>query len=113
VKVNLQGRNRFVLLAFGYAVKVPSLRSWRDFLFGLLNNMNEAVHRGNPGVVPILFSCPGGWFNICLEVRIMTHEEFMGWDAVNHCLRHGVRAEYKADSYGWYRGSPVVVDYGW
>lgn len=49
-----EGRNRFVILTDRHAIKVPSLRSWRDFLFGLLNNMREAqACHDHPALCPV------------------------------------------------------------
>lgn len=111
LRLNLKGRNRFVLLVGPWAVKVPSLRSWRDFLFGLLNNMNEAAWSRQPGHCPVLLAGPGGLFVVMPRARILGEAEF-------HQLRlldrlPAARAEPKADSFGWLNGRLVAVDYGW
>lgn len=36
------GITRFVFLTKHYAIKVPSLHSWKQFVWGLLANMQEA-----------------------------------------------------------------------
>lgn len=108
-EVNARGRNRLVLLTRRHAIKVPSLRCWRDFLFGLLNNMNEASWATEPGHCPVLYAAPGGLLVVMPRARILTDAEFA---AVDHD-RLPPRAERKPDSFGWVGGQLVAVDYGW
>ena len=103
------GRNRFVILIGAYAVKIPSLRNWRDFLFGLLNNMNEAAWSSEPGHCPVIVAGPGGLFNVMPRARPLSDGEFQEEE---HRLP-ACRAERKADSFGWLRGELVALDYGW
>lgn len=109
LELNLQGRNRFVLLTPRHAVKVPSLRCWRDFLFGLLNNLNEAAWSERPGHCPVLWAAPLGLAIVMPRARILSAEEFA---AVDPAQLVG-RAERKPDSFGWLDGRLVCVDYGW
>lgn len=117
-EINSRGRNRLVFLIGRYAIKVPSPRCWRDFLFGLLNNMNERefckAEAAKPLCCPVLCSVPGGFAIVMPRVRTMTAEEFAAFD---HVAFKGkpeiVRAEPKPDSFGWLDGRIVAVDYGW
>lgn len=109
MRINTAGRNRLVLLTRRYAIKIPSLRSWRDFLFGLLNNQNEAATSREPGHCPVLFSCPGGWLIVMPRARILSDAEFAELD---HAALPP-RPERKPDSFGWLDGRLVAVDYGW
>lgn len=115
VTINRRGFNRTVVLTRRYALKFPTLRSWRDFLFGLLNNQTEArVGRsGKPGVCPVLWSIPGGWLVVMPRLAILSPEEFVAFDAKAFVERHGLSVEPKPDSFGRYRGQVVAVDYGW
>jgi hypothetical protein len=116
VKLNLRGRNRFVILTKNYAIKFPSLRCWRDFLFGLLNNLNE-VHSSNamnPALCPVLWALPGGFMIVMPRARIMSEAEFLLIDPITWCAdNQGIPAERKADSFGFLEGRLVCVDYGW
>ena len=57
-----RGATRWVLLVGPYAVKVPSLRGWRDFLWGLLGNLQEAEFSrlGWERLCPVVASLPLG-----------------------------------------------------
>lgn len=107
--IETRGRNRLVLLTRCYAFKIPTLRCWRDFLFGLLNNQNEAAWSGEPGHCPVLFALPGGWLIVMPRLPIVTEDEFSRIDPAELPQR----AERKPDSFGWLDGQVVAVDYGW
>lgn len=110
-KLVTEGYNRFVLLTGRHAIKFPSLRSWRDFLFGLLNNMHEAkAQRDHPAYCPVLWASPLGLLLVMPRVTIMDAAEFA---AARAGLPAGTVAEMKASSWGWLDGRPVAVDYGW
>lgn len=115
MEINRCGANRTVILTRRWAIKVPTLRRWRDFLFGLLNNMNEAEAgtRGYVGLCPVRFACPGGLFIVMPRVRTLTAEEFAKFDYSDFCTRHACPAEPKHDSFGWLGDKVVCVDYGW
>ncbi len=111
IRLDTTGRNRLVLLTACYAVKLPSLRSWRDFLFGLLNNMNEATwHREHPGYCPVIWAAPLGLALVMPRARVLTHVEHDRLVA-NIPALPGV--EQKASSWGWLGDRIVAVDYGW
>ena len=113
LSLNLKGHNRWVILTRRFAWKIPSLRSWRDFLFGLLNNMNEAAESKMTGRCPIVWSAPGGFLVIMPRLQLMTEEEFWEFDSGAFALAHSLNAEHKADSFGYLNGEIVAVDYGW
>lgn len=109
VRLITEGRNRFVLLIGGYAIKFPSLRCWRDFLFGILNNLNEReAHASHPAYCPVLWSAPGAVLIVMPRVEIMDDEAFAGAQ-----VPAAAGVEHKASSWGWLNGRLVAVDYGW
>ena len=110
--LNRRGRNRWVLLTRRWALKFPTLADWRSFLFGLLNNMNEADWAG-PGRCPVKWRAPGGFLIVMPRAEIMTDEQFASFDAPGFCERHQVNAEHKPDSFGFLDGEVVAVDFGW
>jgi hypothetical protein len=111
VKVNREGRNRIVVLVGQYAIKFPSMRSWRDFLFGMLNNMNEADWHGeHEGYCPVLWRAPLGLAIAMPRASILDDEVF---EAIGHTLPSIAGAERKASSWGWLGDRVVAVDYGW
>lgn len=75
-----------MLLIGRYAVKFPSLRCWRDFLFGILNNLNEReLHATHGAYCPVLWSSPGAVLIIMPRVEIMNDEAFARSDALRIC----------------------------
>lgn len=106
-----EGRNRFVLLTRRHAVKFPSMRCWRDFLFGLLNNMHEAqAHSEHPAYCPVLWASPLGLAIVMPRARVMGLEEFY---RIVRSLPTDTVAEMKPSSWGWLNGRAVAIDYGW
>jgi hypothetical protein len=96
------------------AYKFPSLRNWRDFLFGLLNNMNEKEwSRKTPLACPVLWGLPGGFLIAMPRCRILTDDEFAAIDYTGFKAASQLKPEPKADSFGYLNGAVVAVDYGW
>lgn len=108
ISLNTSGRNRLVLLTRRYAFKIPSLRSWQDLLYGLLNNLTEARvgTSGHAGVCPVLWHIPGGWLVVMPRLPILTEA-----DEIPNI--EGLCVERKMDSFGRYNDRIVAVDYGW
>lgn len=73
---NRTGIMREVFLIGRWAVKVPKLtRGWRNFLQGLLANMQERElsRRGYPQLCPVVFSIPGGWLVVMPRVEPLSN----------------------------------------
>lgn len=102
-----------MLLTRTRAYKFPALTSWRQALYGLLNNMNEAEHSGRGGVCPVLWRMPGGFLNVMPRAAELTDKEFAALNVSEFCDSNKLIVEYKRDSFGWLDGRIVAVDYGW
>jgi hypothetical protein len=113
MRLNRVDRNRWVILTRQHAIKVPSPRCWRDFLFGLLNNLNEARDSHLPGRCPVVARLPLGLAIVMPRARILTDREFACFDYHGFCRENEIRAEPKPDSFGEVAGRIVAVDYGW
>ena len=114
MRLNRRGRNRWVILTRRWAIKVPRPTGWRDFLFGLLNNLHEAAwSREGTGRCPVALAVPGGFAIVMPRLRILDEAEFAAVDVAAFNLAHDLRAEPKPDSFGWLDGRVVAVDYGW
>jgi hypothetical protein len=113
IQLNLTGRNRWVILIGRYAVKVPSLRSWQDFLFGILNNIREARDGKLPGRCPVVLKLPLGLAIVMRRAVPLDEQEFAAFKAYEFCRLHGISAEQKPDSFGRLNGQIVALDYGW
>jgi hypothetical protein len=113
IQLNRQGRNRWVILTRRHAVKIPSLASWQDFLFGLLNNMKEAFDGRRSGRCPVVAKLPLGLAVVMPRAEPLDEVRFAAFDYHEFCRQHGVCAERKPDSFGLLKGEVVVLDYGW
>lgn len=111
-----RGTTRIVFLIHRWAIKIPNYEEWRLFLHGLLSNMQEArfSRTGWPELCPVLWAIPGGWLLVMKRATPLTKVEF---DVFMHTegLDKGaylIPAEAKPDSFGWFNGKIVAVDYG-
>lgn len=107
-----RGTTREVILVGRWAVKVPSTRSWRLFLTGLLCNMRERAfsRMGEPRLCPVRYSCPGGWWVVMPRCEPITDAEC---DLASMAYADLPFVEKKACSFGRLPdGRIVAVDYG-
>mgnify|MGYP001557967698 CR=1 FL=1 len=112
-----QGATRTVLLTNRYAIKIPRLVEWRLFLHGLLANMQERQfwhHWGHEKLCPVLCSIPGGWLLVMPRAAALSREEFavLNVETFRDAGTGIIPVEDKQDSFGWYKGRIVAVDYG-
>lgn len=115
------GISRRVIFLFGLAFKVPSWTSWRNFLWGLLANMQERQMYGckelrdSGKLCPIYFSLPCGFLIVMPRVQILKEGEVCRERLVDFCHANEnwtVPAEPKCNSFGYLNGRMVAVDYG-
>ncbi len=116
--MNRTGTTRIIFELKAVVVKVPNFRDgWKLFLTGLLSNMQERQFGalGWPELCPIVWSLPGGWVVVMKKARMMTRAEFDKFDA-NDFIEDGLfctlPVEPKMNSFGYYKGRIVAVDYG-
>jgi hypothetical protein len=119
IEWNRSGVMREVFLVGRWAVKVPKLtRGWRQFLRGLLANMEERELSANqwPELCPVVFSVPCGWLIVMRRAAPLTDEFLKTFDMVEFVLPEDGRTfpeiEMKGSSFGMLDGRIVVVDYG-
>jgi hypothetical protein len=111
VRLITEGRNRFVLVTRRHAYKFPSLRCWRDLLFGILNNLHEAqAQRDHPAYCPVLWCSPLGLLIVMPRVDVLGQDE---WREAEGRLPADTCAEMKPSSWGRLDGRIVAIDYGW
>jgi hypothetical protein len=83
-------------------------------LFGILNNCNERDwFKSGGGRCPVLWSSPGAIVIVMPRASILTDDDFRRFCPHTFCVKYGIRAEHKPDSYGWIGGKIYAVDYGW
>ena len=106
------GMTRNVLLCWRYAIKVPTFRSWKLFLCGLLANMQENEFSGLwCELCPVVFSIPGGLCSVMMRATPISEEQFdLEFEKIpEHIV---IIAESKSQNYGYLNGNLVAVDYG-
>lgn len=127
------GVTREVFLVGRFAVKIPKLiYGWRNFLQGLLANMQEQAFRQGewPDLCPIVFSIPGGWLVVMRRADPVPEDRWsaflrdrLGADAIRTIhprdeIRswnggdYTVPVEVKRSSFGLLDGRIVAIDYG-
>lgn len=90
----LDGATRVVILVGRWAVKFPQVRyGWRNFLFGLLANMQERTfaRAGWPELCPVVCSLPGGWLVVmprCDPVSGLTDARYAEMTDIPGCCEH-------------------------
>lgn len=109
------GSTRTVILTKNYAFKLPLFYTWKTFLTGLLSNMQEVSFSNvHEDLCPILFSLPGGFLVVMPRCEPLSLNDFVSIDMQEFVDRPDIRlpVEDKQDSFGWYQGRIVAVDYG-
>lgn len=111
---------REVLILGPLVVKVPSVRSWRHFLLGLLANINEARRSGlDPRLCPVRWAAPGGCLLVMRRAAPLSDEEFaavppdFGRLPAGEPFPLGPLPDVNRRNLGRLDGRPVIVDYGW
>lgn len=118
VQLLRSGSTRWVLLIGRLAFKIPSLHSWKNFLWGLLANMQEVEFSKcidmKHKLCPIKFYVPLGLLVVMPKVRILLKDELPKEALEKFCIEDGFKipAELKYDSFGYFKGKLVAVDYG-
>jgi len=110
-----RGMTREVFLIGKYAFKIPSFRSYKLFLLGILGNMQEHQFYSimkDERMCPVLFASPLKLLIImprCIESNL-SQKELTKMSETNYWF--SVPVEFKPCSFGYYKGKLVAVDYG-
>jgi hypothetical protein len=110
------GSTRMVILTRHYAIKIPSIKNFVRFLYGLLGNIQETSWSkiNHPDLCPVLFHLPLGLLIImprCREIdpSLIKHLRKTEWRKRKNII---IPVEYKADSFGYWKNRLVAIDYG-
>ncbi|MFA5239810.1 MAG: hypothetical protein WC476_08920 [Phycisphaerae bacterium] len=112
------GVTRKVFVFRKIAIKIPTRKSWRLFLQGLLANMQEKQWSGvHPFLMPVLFALPGGFVIVmpACERVFEQKEPKLTWalrKLKNDDYYEFFRSDYKPGNFGIYKGQVVKIDYG-
>jgi len=113
-----KGATRWVLFIGKFAFKFPSLFGWKQFLWGLLANMQEKefskIKNMKNKLCPVIFSLPLGFLIVMPKIQILKEGELTKEELIIFCISEEflVPAELKYDSFGYLNGKLVAVDYG-
>lgn len=117
-KMLRSGSTRWVLLIGRFAFKVPSLHSWKNFLWGLLANMQEVEFSKcvdmQHKLCPVKFYLPFGILVVMPRVKALAKDELPKEALEKFCVEDNftIPSEAKYDSFGYYKGRLVAIDYG-
>jgi hypothetical protein len=117
--MNKRGATRWVFFIGKLAFKIPSLYSYRNFLWGLLANMQEVefhnIKEMKEKLCPVYFHLPLGFLIVMPKIRILLEGEISKEELIDFCTNnefYSIPAEIKNDSFGYYKGKLVAIDYG-
>lgn len=110
-----RGTTRWVLLTRRWAIKFPSLARWNAFVYGLVANMQEVAFSatGRPELCPVVWHMPGAFVTVMPRIVPLTAAEFEQLDYEAFVDHEGYHffVEHKIDSFGWWDGQLVAIDY--
>ena len=113
-----KGSNRWVFLIGRFAFKIPSLYSYKNFLWGLLANMQEkefnSIDELKDRLCPVIFYIPFGLLVVMPRARVLKIDEISKEELEKFCTLEEkyIPAELKHDSFGYFKGKLVAIDYG-
>lgn len=111
-----RGITREVFLIGKYAIKIPSFRSYKLFLTGILCNIQERMFSKGLKtdlICPVLLMSPLGFVIImprCEPSGFKSSEEVFG--VIQKYRDAGIPVECKPCSFGFLNGRLVALDYG-
>jgi len=113
-----KGATRWVFFIGKFAFKFPSFSGWKQFLWGLLANIQEKefskVDVLKNKLCPVIFSFPFGFLVVMPKAKILERDEISKEHLKTFCTcgEFMIPSELKYDSFGYLNGKLVSVDYG-
>ena len=109
------GSSRTVILTKNYAFKLPYIGRWKNFLWGLIANMQEVDFNtlNDERLAKVIFHLPAGFLVVMKRAEPL--KEFNKKFFAGFCSRHKgleLPTELKKDSFGYIDGKLVAIDYG-
>lgn len=113
-----KGCTRWVFLVGAYALKIPRLDDWMQFLTGMICNMTERNWSpSDTRLAKVFFCCPGGWF-LVMERCAPIADEIKWVDEMMNGWQDGLSVldcdlDLKPANFGQRKdGTLVLLDYG-
>lgn len=120
IKINLSGATRIVFIFKKFVIKIPNVREYKLFLYGILSNLQEKTFSKmkREDLAHVYFCSPFGLFLIMQRAEVtsdmnerrfirMIYKKYKDDD-----LRCFMIADCKPDNWGYINGNLVKVDYG-
>ena len=109
------GSTRTVILTNNYAFKFPYIGRWKNFLLGLLSNMQEVEFNTlkDERLAKVIFHLPLGFLVVMKRAEPL--QKFDKKYFAGFCARKKglvLPCELKKDSFGYIDGRLVAIDYG-
>lgn len=108
------GSSRTVILTKKYAFKLPYIGKWKNFLWGLIANMNEVSFNTmrDDRLATVVFYLPAGF--LVVMQRATPLRDFNKKFLTDFCYSKDweIPTEIKQDSFGYIDGKLKVIDYG-
>jgi len=118
MKLNKQGGTRYVIMLRNYVIKIPSWYSYKNFLNGLVANINETALGAykHPCLAELVMGNRFGLFVIQKRIKPVKHRGLF-WVELSkltgESLIPGVHLrDVKPENYGYDRGQLKRLDYG-
>lgn len=109
------GQTRLVFVIGQIAIKIPNfLKGYRQFLYGIISNHQENFYSGSSKyLLPVLFSFPGSCIIIMPKCVLFTKVPNLKlFHKITTNLGDYPKVDYKAESFGTWKGKMYVIDYG-
>lgn len=110
------GATRTVILTKKYAFKFPYIRRYKNFLLGLLANMQELEFDSlnDERLAKVIYHLPCGFLIVMKRAEPLTwfDKKFLACFCAKRIKGFALPVELKQDSFGYIDGKLVAIDYG-
>ena len=111
-----KGTTRYVILFENFVIKIPSFYSWKNFLLGIVANLQEVTFWNafkHEKLCPIILNI-NGFIIIMPKAKELTFEEFktFNYNEFIDIDTWKIPVENKLNSFGKIKNKIVAVDYG-
>ncbi len=117
VYIDRRGATRTVIVLRKHVIKIPSFKSWKLFLHGLLANMQERqISTCNDVVLcPVISSSRMGLFVVMPRCYPVNHRGLFFTELcrlMGKFPREFYLSDAKPENFGYFKGRLVKIDYG-
>ncbi|MGL5013975.1 MAG: hypothetical protein ACRC6V_06750 [Bacteroidales bacterium] len=120
MRINLKGSTRIVFIFEKFVIKIPTFKSWKLFLTGILANLQERqfskIH--NKNLARVVLSDPLGLIIVMERVREIRNRGLFFVELQKICCESDLHLDFwlsdcKPENYGYNnKGKLVKLDFG-